>query len=118
MSRESYIKGFVKCAKDHGVDPSALISKISHSDDVEKQANWLTDLYTKWRTGVEMKASDKYRIALGLKPFNRSFPVPTPGSYHLNDNSLVQLAQNYSDQYAKGSIAKPKVYSQGRPIAK
>ena len=118
MSRESYITGFVKCAKDHGVDPSALISMISHSDDVEKQANWLTDLYTKWRTGVETKASDKYRIALGLKPFNRNFSVPTPGTYPPTDNSLVQLAQNYSDAYAKGSVAKPKVYHQGKLIAK
>ena len=99
-------------------EAKAIFMEGARSVMPEKQANWLTDLYVKWRTGVEAKASDKYRAAHGLKPFNRNVSAPASGEHPLTNNSLVQLAQNYSDYYAKGSLAKPKVYHDGKPVAK
>ena len=112
MSRESYIAGFSKVAAAYGLNPQHLANYV-HARAMNKEANW----FTRWITGLEIEASDAWRRSKGLKPFDRSIPAVKPGVYPIRKSELVQLAQNYSDTYKPG-IAKPKVVSGGKIVAK
>lgn len=114
MSRESYVRGFSKVANARGFNPQSLANYV-YASEMCKAAGWLQD----WLTKKYAKQSEDYRKSLGLRPFDRSNAMPTPGVYPAKrPDELTRIAQNYSDRYQRGSLAKPKVYSGGRLVAK
>lgn len=123
MSIESYVRGFSKVANAHGFNPQSLANYI-YASEMCKAAGWLQD----WLTKKYAKQSDDYRRSLGLKPFDRSNAIPTPGVYPIGSHgksqpnpkseALINISQGYSDSYKPGSLAKPKLYHDGRVVVK
>lgn len=114
MSRESYVRGFSKVANAHGFNPQSLANYI-YASEMCKAAGWLQD----WMTKKFAKQSDNYRRSLGLKPIDRSHVIPTPGVYHpTKPDAFSNVSQGYSNSYKPVSLAKPKLYHDGRVVVK
>lgn len=110
MSRESYIAGFSKVAVAHGLNPQHLANYI-YAREMNKAANWFTDAFR--RKKQDPKPVNKLPPADAKKlPPPKDKPIPPA-----NNEDLTRLAQIYSNTY-RPSLAKPKVYHGGKPVAR
>jgi len=87
----------------------------------QKKANWLTDfLLVRPLTRAYTAQNEAYKSEMEKK---RTTPPLTPAkktesTHSLRTDALTQIAQNVSNAYRPGSIAKPKIYSGGKCVVK
>jgi hypothetical protein len=93
-------------------------------DFATKSANWLTDsLIVSPLTSLYRKQNEAYKEQLAKQNAQvqaaPKTPEPKPGPAPQGSNDdLTRIAQIYSNTYRRGSLARPKVYHDGKPVAR